>query len=74
MKSEQRVQAVKRNMRGMLPIGWGLGDSFGSITLHRARVRNSSCYLLRRERTAWNGSHFVANVALMDEAGASNDN
>ena len=26
---------------------------------------------LRRERIAWNGSHFVENVALVDEAGAS---
>ena len=73
MKSAQRVQAVNKNMRGMLPIGWGLGDSFGSITLHRARVKSSSCNILRREHTAWNESHFVVNVALMDEAGESDD-
>ena len=48
MKSAQRVQAVNRNMRGMLPIGWGLGDSFGSITLYRTRVKSSSCNILRR--------------------------
>ena len=29
---------MNKNMRGMLPIGWGLGDSFGSIELaSRAR-------------------------------------
>ena len=64
---------MNKNMRGMLPIGWGLGDSFGSITLHRARVKSSSCNILRREHTAWNESHFVVNVALMDEAGESDD-
>ena len=56
----------------MLPIGCGLGDSFGSITLHRARVKGS-CNILSREHTAWNESHFVVNVALMDEAGESDD-
>ena len=43
------------------------------LWFYRARVKSSSCNILRREHTAWNGSHFVVNVALMDEAGASND-
>ena len=29
--------------------------------------------IVRREHTAWNESHFVVNVALMDEAGESDD-
>ena len=64
MKGAQRVQAVNRNfMRGMLLIGLGLGDSFGSITSHGARVKSWSCDL-SRERTAWNfESHFVVDVA-----------
>ena len=50
-------------MRGMLLIGLGLGDSFGSITSHGARVKSWSCDL-SRERTAWNfESHFVVDVA-----------
>jgi hypothetical protein len=66
---DQRVQAMNRNTRGMLPIGWGLGDSFGSITSHRAGVKSSSCNR-RRERTTWNGSPQLC----LPEAMPSEDN
>jgi len=43
------------------------------VLLHYIELASRSSCDLRRERTARNGSHFVVNVALMDEGGASND-
>ena len=43
------------------------------VLLHYIELASRSSCDLRRERTAGNGSHFVVNVALMDEGGASND-